>query len=52
MSRLFATREGDDGLPGPERRLAVLALIFGTTMAVVDATMINLALLPLPAISR
>ncbi|RAW08401.1 MFS transporter [Halomonas elongata] len=44
MSRLFATREGDDGLPGPERRLAVLALIFGTTMAVVDATMINLAL--------
>ncbi|MDN3524434.1 MFS transporter [Halomonas sabkhae] len=44
MSRLFATREGDDGLPGPERRLAVMALICGTTMAVVDATMINLAL--------
>jgi DHA2 family multidrug resistance protein-like MFS transporter len=44
MSRLFDTREGDDGLPGPERRLAVLALILGTLMAVVDTTMINIAL--------
>lgn len=44
MSRLFSTRPGDDGLPGPERRLAVLALILGTTMAVVDTTMINVAL--------
>ncbi|XKE45052.1 MFS transporter [Halomonas organivorans] len=44
MSRLFSTRPGDDGLPGPERRLAVLALILGTTMAVVDTTMVNLAL--------
>ncbi|WP_075880859.1 MFS transporter [Vreelandella massiliensis] len=42
--RLFATRAGDDGLPGPERLLAVLALISGTLMAVVDTTMINLAL--------
>jgi DHA2 family multidrug resistance protein-like MFS transporter len=44
MSRLFASRPGDDGLPGPERRLAVLALILGTLMAVVDTTMINIAL--------
>ncbi|MGR4069965.1 MFS transporter [Billgrantia sp. C5P2] len=49
MSRLFSTRPGDDGLPGPERRLAVLALILGTLMAVVDVTMINIAL---PSIAR
>ena len=42
--RLFETRPGDDGLPGPERALAVLALVTGTLMAVVDTTMINLAL--------
>ncbi|WP_172118522.1 MFS transporter [Halomonas hibernica] len=42
--RLFQTRPGDDGLPGPERALAVLALITGTLMAVMDTTMINLAL--------
>ncbi|RTR03367.1 MFS transporter [Halomonas nitroreducens] len=44
MRRLFTTRPGDDGLPGPERRQAVLALVLGTTMAVVDTTMVNLAL--------
>ncbi|MGQ4878360.1 MFS transporter [Billgrantia sp. LNSP4103-1] len=49
MSRLFSTRPGDDGLPGPERRLAVLALILGTLMAVVDVTMVNIAL---PSIAR
>ncbi|MGM0915462.1 MAG: MFS transporter [Pseudomonadota bacterium] len=49
MSRLFQTRPGDDGLPGPERRLAVLALILGTLMAVVDTTMVNIAL---PSIAR
>ncbi|MDY7117088.1 MFS transporter [Halomonas sp. SSL-5] len=49
MSQLFATRPGDDGLPGPERRLAVLALILGTLMAVVDTTMVNIAL---PSIAR
>ncbi|TFH88749.1 MFS transporter [Billgrantia azerbaijanica] len=42
--RLFETRPGDDGLPGSERRLAVLALVLGTLMAVVDTTMVNLAL--------
>lgn len=49
MSRLFETRPEDDGLPGRERRLAVLALITGTSMAVIDATMINIAL---PSIGR
>jgi MFS transporter, DHA2 family, multidrug resistance protein len=49
MKRLFETRPGDDGLPGPERRLAVLALILGTLIAVVDTTMINIAL---PTIAR
>ncbi|GHE22383.1 MFS transporter [Halomonas urumqiensis] len=44
MSRLFDTRPGDDGLPGPERRQAVLALVLGTLMAVVDTTMVNIAL--------
>lgn len=44
MSRLFDSRPDDDGLPGPERRLAVLALILGTLMAVVDTTMVNIAL--------
>ncbi|MGY4876902.1 MFS transporter [Vreelandella aquamarina] len=42
--RLFEARPGDDGLPGGQRLLAVLALITGTLMAVVDTTMINLAL--------
>ncbi|SHE65747.1 MFS transporter, DHA2 family, multidrug resistance protein [Modicisalibacter ilicicola DSM 19980] len=49
MSRLFETRPGDDGLPGPQRRIAVIVLIFGTLMAVIDATMINIAL---PSIAR
>ncbi|PRY70810.1 MFS transporter [Halomonas ventosae] len=49
MSRLFDSRPGDDGLPGPERRLAVLALILGTLMAVVDTTMVNIALPSLAA---
>jgi DHA2 family multidrug resistance protein-like MFS transporter len=44
MSRLFETLPGDDGLPGRERRLAVTALILGTSMAVVDTTMVNIAL--------
>ena len=44
MSRLFSTRPGDDGLPGPERRLAVTALVLGTLVSVVDTTMVNIAL--------
>lgn len=49
MSRLFETRPGDDGLPGPQRRIAVGALILGTLMAVLDANMVNIAL---PSIAR
>ncbi|GGX97815.1 MFS transporter [Litchfieldella qijiaojingensis] len=47
--RLFETRPHDDGLPGPERRIAVLVLVLGTLMAVIDTTMINIAL---PSIAR
>lgn len=47
--RLFETRADDDGLPGPERRIAVLVLVLGTLMAVIDTTMINIAL---PSIAR
>lgn len=43
-SRLFTDRKGDEGLPGRERRLAVLALVLGTSMAVIDTTMVNVAL--------
>ncbi len=44
MSRLFSSRPDDDGLPGPERRLAVMALILGTLVSVMDTTMVNIAL--------
>ncbi|EPC01789.1 hypothetical protein L861_21425 [Litchfieldella anticariensis FP35 = DSM 16096] len=47
--RLFETRPDDDGLPGPERRIAMLVLVLGTLMAVIDTTMINIAL---PSIAR
>lgn len=49
MSRLFETRPGDDGLPGPQRRIAVWVLILGTLMAVLDANMVNIAL---PTLAR
>lgn len=48
-SRLFEDRKGDDGLPGGERRIAVLVLMLSTLMSVVDATMINIAV---PSIAR
>ncbi|MGN8158441.1 MFS transporter [Salinisphaera sp. RV14] len=44
MSRLFSDQPGDDGLPGAERRLAVLVLIIGTLMAVLDGSIVNIAL--------
>lgn len=44
MSRLFSDREGDDGLPSADRRLAVVALTLSTLMSVIDVTMINIAL--------
>lgn len=44
MSRLFSDQPGDDGLPGAERRLAVIVLIIGTLMAVLDGSIVNIAL--------
>ena len=49
MSRLFSDKPGDDGLPGRERRLAVVVLIVGTLMAVLDGSIVNIAL---PAIAQ
>ncbi|OLO06052.1 MFS transporter [Salinicola socius] len=44
LKRLFEERPGDDGLPGRERRLALLAMITGTQMAVLDNGIVNIAL--------
>ncbi len=44
MSRLFTDEPGDDGLPGQARRLAVVVLIIGTLMAVLDGSIVNVAL--------
>jgi DHA2 family multidrug resistance protein-like MFS transporter len=41
---LFSDLPGDEGLPGPARRLAMLAVMTATTMAVLDGSMINVAL--------
>ncbi|SDF78897.1 MFS transporter, DHA2 family, multidrug resistance protein [Onishia taeanensis] len=49
MSRLFETRPEDDGLPGPQRRLAMLVLVLGTLMAVLDGGIVNIAL---PTLAR
>lgn len=46
---LFSDLPGDEGLPGPERRLAMIAVMTATTMAVLDGSMINVAL---PQIAR
>ncbi|MAM56475.1 MAG: MFS transporter, partial [Salinicola sp.] len=44
LKRLFEERTGDDGLPGRERKLALLAMITGTQMAVLDNGIVNIAL--------
>lgn len=44
LRRLFEEREGDDGLPGRARKLALLAMITGTQMAVLDNGIVNIAL--------
>ena len=46
---LFADQPSDDGLPGAERRLAMIAVMTATTMAVLDGTIVNVAL---PSIAR
>lgn len=42
--KLFADLPDDDGLPGRERRLAMAAVMLGTTMAVLDGSIVNVAL--------
>ena len=46
---LFSDKPGDEGLLGRERRLAMLAVMTTTTMAVFDGSMVNIAL---PQIAR
>jgi DHA2 family multidrug resistance protein-like MFS transporter len=41
---LFTDLPGDDGLPGQQRRLAMLALMTATAMTVLDGTIVNIAL--------
>lgn len=41
---LFTDNAGDEGLPGRERCMAMLAVMTSTTMAVFDGTMVNIAL--------
>ncbi len=38
---LFSDKPGDEGLPGAERRLAMIAVMITTTMAVFDGTIVN-----------
>lgn len=46
---LFADLPDDEGLPGRQRRLAMIAVMISTTMAVFDGSMVNIAL---PQIAR
>ncbi|CCK02364.1 Permeases of the major facilitator superfamily [Cronobacter sakazakii 701] len=41
---LFTDLPGDEGLPGCERALAMIAVMTSTTMAVFDGAMVNIAL--------
>jgi len=41
---LFTDLPGDDGLPGSQRRLAMIALMTATAMTVLDGTIVNIAL--------
>lgn len=44
LRRLFEERPGDEGLPGPQRRLATLVVVLATLMAVLDLGIVNIAL--------
>ncbi|WP_106478985.1 DHA2 family efflux MFS transporter permease subunit [Phytohalomonas tamaricis] len=44
MSQLFSWRPDDDGLPPKQRALAMLVLMVGTLMAVLDTNIVNIAL--------
>ena len=41
---LFSDLPADEGLPGPQRRIAMIAVMIATTMAVLDGTIVNIAL--------
>lgn len=41
---LFTDQPGDDGLPGAQRRLAMIAMMTATAMTVLDGTIVNIAL--------
>ncbi|WP_338464626.1 MFS transporter [Franconibacter daqui] len=41
---LFSNKPGDEGLPGRQRALAMIAVMISTTMAVFDGSMVNIAL--------
>lgn len=41
---LFSNKPGDDGLPGRERALAMIAVMTSTTMSVLDGSIVNIAL--------
>lgn len=49
VNRLFSDAPNDEGLPGAERRIAVAVLVMGMLMAVLDGSIVNIAL---PAIAR
>ena len=41
---LFVDKPGDEGLPGAKRRLAMIAVMMATAMAVFDGAIVNIAL--------
>ena len=49
MRYLFEDREGDEGLPGRERRIATLGLLVFTGMAMFDTSFVTIGL---PTIAR
>jgi DHA2 family multidrug resistance protein-like MFS transporter len=44
MSKLFSDFEGDDGVPGAQRRAALYAMMLGTLIMGLDASIVNVAL--------
>ncbi|MDP5007942.1 MAG: MFS transporter, partial [Glaciimonas sp.] len=49
MNKLFEDIDGDDGIPGTQRRVAIIVMILSTTMTVLDGSIVNVAL---PMIAR
>src|ERR1700709_180347 len=44
MSKLFSDIEGDDGIPGVQRRAALIVMTLGTLIMVLDSSVVNVAL--------